>query len=87
MKIEVGKFYFTEDGRIIKILKEDGGYFLDKDDYFYSENGENDKIDTSRNVIAEIPKELHRHLNKEVMNYWQDEDFRDAVNNVYGGEK
>ena len=37
MKLEVGKFYLTEDGKIIKIVeKQEKDLFLDSDDYFYN---------------------------------------------------
>ena len=38
MKLEVGEFYLTEDGRIIKIVENGKYQFLDKDDFIYDEN-------------------------------------------------
>ena len=91
MKIEVGKFYMCANGEIITIINSsissDGWLWADNGRSYYI-NGRCAKDEESEyDLIAEIPKELHRHLIKEVMNYWQDEDFRNTVNNVYGGEK
>lgn len=84
MKLEVGKFYLTEDGKIIKIVeKQEKDLFLDSDDYFYNEIGVNDIIDTSRNLIAEVPKELHQHLIQTIKDYHTDLDFKATVDNVY----
>ena len=89
MKIEVGKFYMCANGEIVEITEKlNAKLFRTNNRYSYYHNGRyQENIETTRDLIAEIPKELHQHLIKEVMNYWQDEDFRDAVNNVYGGEK
>lgn len=85
MKLEVGKHYLTEDGRIVKI-KEFGVYqFLDEDDFIYDENGING--DYTRNLIAEIPKELHQYLIQTIKDYHTDSDFKATVDNVYGGLK
>ena len=84
MKLEVGKFYLTEDGKIIKIVeKQEKDLFLDSDDYFYNEIGVNDIIDTSRNLIAEIPEELHQYLIQTIKDYHTDLDFKATVDNVY----
>ena len=84
MKLEVGKFYLTEDGKIIKIVeKKEKDLFLDSDDYFYNEIGVNDIINTSRNLIAEVPKELHQYLIQTIKDYHTDLDFKATVDNVY----
>ena len=84
MKLEVEKFYLTEDGKIIKIVeKQEKDLYLDSDDYFYNEIGVNDIIDTSRNLIAEIPKELHQYLIKTIKDYHTDSDFKATVDNVF----
>lgn len=84
MKIEVGKYYLTEDGKIIKIVeKQEKDLFLDSDDYFYNEIGVNDIINTSRNLIAEVPKELHQYIIQTIKDYHTDLDFKATVDNVY----
>ena len=84
MKLEVGKHYLTEDGKIIKIVeKQEKDLFLDSDDYFYNEIGVNDIINTSRNLIAEVPKELHQYLIQTIKDYHTDLDFKATVDNVY----
>ena len=84
MKLEVGKFYLTEDGKIIKIVeKQEKDLFLDSDDYFYNEIGVNDIIDTSRNLIAEIPTSLHQYLIQTIKDYHTDLDFKATIDNVY----
>ena len=84
MKLEVGKFYLTEDGKIIKIVEKlEKGLYLDSDDYFYNEIGVNDIIDTSRNLIAEIPKELHQYIIQTIKDYHTDSDFKTTVDNVF----
>ena len=85
MKLEVEKFYLTEDGKIIKIVeKQEKDLFLDSDDYFYNEIGVNDIINTSRNLIAEIPKELHQYLIQTTKGYHTDSDFKATVDNIFG---
>lgn len=79
----------SANGEIIKIIKASSvdEYFWGNDAKAYHISGrytENEESDMD--LIAEIPKELHQHLIKEVMNYWKDKSFRNAVNNVYGGE-
>mgnify|MGYP003466971245 FL=1 len=87
MKLEAEKFYLTEDGKIIKIVeKQEKDLFLDSDYYFYNEIGVNDIINTSRNLIAEIPKELHQYLIQTIKDYHTDLDFKATVDNVYGGK-
>ena len=99
MKIEVGKFYMCANGEIVGI---DSNIEIDSNlesgnELLWAKNGmsyhisgrygKDAKSESEYDLIAEIPKELHQHLIKEVMNYWQDEDFRNTVNNVYGGDK
>lgn len=89
LKLEVRKGYMNASGTIVWITKHlNKEIFLATNGKSYLSNGRYHK-DTESNydLIAEIPKELHQHLINEVMNYWQDEDFRKTVNNVYGGEK
>ena len=91
MKIEVGKFYMCANGEIIKIDSS----FESTNEWLWTDWARSYHISgkyiedekSEYDLIAEIPKELHQHLIKEVMNYWQDENFRNTVNNVYGGEK
>ena len=83
MKLEAEKFYLTEDGKIIKIVeKQEKDLFLDSDDYFYNEIGVNDITNTSRNLIAEIPKELHQYLIQTIKDYHTDLDFKATIDNV-----
>lgn len=85
MKLEVGEYYLTEDARIISIVKEySKDNYLDKDDYFYSEQGLNDILNTKRNIIAHIPKQLHKHILNEINSYYTDKDFKEVVDSVWG---
>lgn len=83
MKLEVGEFYLTEDGRIIKIDEnKQKDLFLDSDDYFYNEIGVNDFINTNRNLIAHIPKELHHSICELINDYHTNnyiKEYEDAV--------
>ena len=84
MKLEVGKFYLTEDGKIIKIVeKQEKDLFLDSDDYFYNEIGVNDIINTDRNLIAHIPKQLHYKIMDIIKDYYTIPMIRDSINNSY----
>lgn len=88
LKLEVGKFYMSANGDVVEIARKKENTFYSTFGVGYLENGQYlMETQTKLDLIAEIPKELHQHLIKEVMNYWQDEDFRNTVNNVYGGEK
>ena len=84
MKLEVGEFYLTEDGRIIKITEnKQKDLFLDSDDYFYNEIGVNEIINTNRNLIAHIPKELHYRICEMIKNYHTDEKAKFHIDNGY----
>lgn len=84
MKLEVGEFYLTEDGRIIKIYEnKQKDLFLDSDDYFYNEIGVNDIINTNRNLIAHIPKQLHYKIMDIIKDYYTIPMIRDSINNLY----
>lgn len=84
MKLEVGEFYLTEDGRIIKITEnKQKDLFLDSDDYFYNEIGVNEIINTNRNLIAHIPKELHYDIIKRIKTYHIHSGIRDAIDTNY----
>ena len=84
MKLEVGEFYLTEDGRIIKITEnKQKDLFLDSDDYFYNEIGVNDIINTNRNLIAHIPKELHLKIIESVTSYHTNNVYKKVVNESF----
>jgi len=83
MKLEVGEFYLTEDGRIIKIVENGKYQFLDKDDFIYDENGINDESNTNRNLIAHIPKGLHYKIIDIIKDYYTIPMIRDSINNSY----
>lgn len=83
MKLEVGEFYLTEDGRVIKILENGKYQFLDKDDFIYDENGINDESNTNRNLIAHIPKQLHFRLCEIIEDYHIDIDVKEFIDNNY----
>lgn len=88
MKLKVGEFYLTEDGRIIKITEnKQKDLFLDSDDYFYNEIGVNDIINTNRNLIAHIPKELHYRICDMVNTYHTDEKAKFHIDNSYINRK
>lgn len=84
MKLEVGEFYLTEDGRIIKITEnKQKDLFLDSDDYFYNEIGVNEIINTNRNLIAHIPKELHYDIIRTIKAYHTDNTIKEHIDNGY----
>lgn len=87
MKLEVGEFYLTEDGRIIKIDEnKQKDLFLDSDDYFYNEIGVNDIINTNRNLIAHIPKELHFDIIKTIKAYHSDKSIKEYIDYAYNNK-
>lgn len=87
MKLEVGEFYLTEDGRIIKIDEnKQKDLFLDSDDYFYNEIGVNDIINTNRNLIAHIPKELHFDIIKTIKAYHIDNIIKEYIDYDYNNK-
>ena len=84
MKLKVREFYLTEDGRIIKIADERGkDLFLDSDDYFYNEIGVNEIINTNRNLIAHIPKELHFDIIRTIKAYHTDNTIKEYIDNAH----
>lgn len=88
LKLEVGEFYLTEDGRVIKIVEnQEKDLYLDSDDYFYNDIGVNDIVNTGRNLIAHIPKELHYTLCTTIKSYHTDEKAKLHINNRYNDMK
>ena len=85
MKLEVGEYYLSAGGEIIEIN------FLNKYSMFedincnsYFENGKCDGDAREFDLIAHIPKELHKHILNEINSYYTDKDFMEVVDSVWG---
>jgi len=77
MKLEIGGFYLTADGRIMQFKKE---HFIQEN---YSILDGTHIKNKSNDLIAEIPKELHQYLIQTIKDYHTDLDFKDTVDSVY----
>jgi len=83
MKLEVGEFYLSASGEVIKIdtFKEDSFISNTKDSFFKNGlyiNGEKHKFD----LIAHIPKELHHSICELINDYHTNnyiKEYEDAV--------
>lgn len=85
MKLEVGEYYLSAGGEIVEIN------FLNKYNMFedincnsYFENGQCDGDAMQFDLIAHIPKELHKHILNEINSYYTDKDFKEVVDSVWG---
>lgn len=88
MKLEVGEYYLSAAGEIVQIQlinkKESmfpyqsisGSIYMQNGSYFEDEENEQD-------LIAHIPKQLHKHILNEINSYHTDIDFRKVVDNVW----
>lgn len=89
MKLEIGEFYLSAGGEIVNIqlinkkesmfpyqaisgsiYMQDGSYFEDEED--------------KQDLIAHIPKQLHKHILNEINSYYTDKDFKEVVDSVWG---
>ena len=60
---------------------------LEVGEYYLNYHGGIVKNDTfkneSKNIIAHIPKELHKHILNEINSYYTDKDFMETVKSVW----
>lgn len=81
MKLEVGEFYLSANGEIVKIYGKDEDMFLDSSLNKYFENGKarpKDKISVF-DLIAHIPKELHWSIVSQVYSYYKNVNARNKI--------
>lgn len=87
MNLEVGNYYLNGDGRIIKIVKIDKrGYFEDSDRTLYIDNGKEANrydIKSDRDLISEIPPELHWNLMYNIKNFHTNGNVRKKLRRKY----
>lgn len=83
MRLEVGEFYLNATGEILKIdcIRPFVNVFYDKNDNEYKENW---KSFQGIDLIAHIPKHLHKHILNEINSYYTDKDFKETVKSVWG---
>lgn len=77
MKLEVGEFYLTADGRVMQLKKE---HFIQEK---YSILDGTHIKSKSKDLIAEIPTSLHQHLIQTIKDYHTDLDFKATIDSVY----
>ena len=87
MKLEVGEFYLSASGEVIKIdtFKEDSFISNTKDSFFKNGlyiNGEKHKFD----LIAHIPKELHFDIIKTIKAYHSDNSIKEYIDYAYNNK-
>ena len=88
MKLEVGEYYLSAGGEIVQIQlinkKESmypyqsisGSMYMQDGRYFEDEQNEQD-------LIAHIPKKLHKHILNEINSYYTYKDFKEVVDSVW----
>lgn len=85
MKLEVGEYYLSAGGGIIKIVHYDkyGFRFEDENVNYYKEDGVIYGDCREFDLIAHIPKQLHKHILNEINSYYTDKDFMETVKSVW----
>ena len=84
MKLEVGEYYLSAGGEILEIsFLNKYKMFEDINENFYFENGKCDGDCREFDLIAHIPKQLHKHILNEINSYYTDKDFKQVVNSVW----
>lgn len=90
MKLENGQYYLAANGEIIKTVSESlmSGCFHTTDGKAYCLDGKyRDDINSDIDLIAHIPKQLHKHILNEINSYYTDKDFKEVVDSVWGNKK
>ena len=85
LKLEVGKFYLSASGEIIKIngSNKNLNTFLDINDNEYEVNGICVGDMRLFDLIAYIPKQLHFRLCEIIEDYYIDIDVKEFIDNNY----
>lgn len=83
MKLEVGEFYLSAGGEVIKIDWFNTETFEDNSSNTYFIDGKCDGDCREFDLIAEIPTSLHQYLIQTIKDYHTDLDFKATVDNVY----
>jgi len=87
MKLEVGEYYLSAGGEIVEIVCQNKNLrFLDENENVYDGDGKIStyKYNTKFDLIAHIPKQLHKHILNEINSYYTDKDFKEVVDSVWG---
>ena len=83
MKLEVGEYYLSAGGEIIEISYFNTETFEDINENYYKEDGVIYGDCREFDLIAHIPKELHKHILNEINSYYTDKDFKEVVDSVW----
>lgn len=84
MKLEVGEYYLSAGGEIVEIEYFDKSVYYDTSENYYEENGKCIGDCKEFDLIAHIPKQLHKHILNEVNEYYTNESFKKIVDSVWG---
>lgn len=86
MKLEVGEYYLSGSGAMVKIdhFNQIRCRYYDNFDNEYETNGKYLIANPhNKDLIAHIPKELHKHILNEINSYYSDKDFMKTVKSVW----
>ena len=86
MKIEVGEYYLSANGNIVKIIKQrlPTSLLVSNIDVLHKSDGTvNNGFDREYDLIAHIPKELHYDIIKRIKTYHIHSGIRDAIDANY----
>ena len=84
MKLEINEFYLNASGEVVKITDKYFYSYCDTNENEYFDDGTTSVRPQPNDLIAEIPKELHKYLIQTIKDYHTDLDFKVTVDNVYG---
>ena len=89
LKLEVGEYYLSAKGTIIKINhKNKQGFYIDSFSFDYNQNGDANMSTSSENdLIAHIPKELHYDIIKTIKAYHTDDITKHYIDNAYNNKE
>jgi len=83
MKLEVGEFYLSASGEVVKITGCGKGELEDTNFNKYNLQGIYIKGYRSNDLIAHIPKGLHYKIIDIIKDYYTIPMIRDSINNSY----
>ena len=88
LKLEVGKFYLSASGEIIKIngSNKNLNTFLDINDNEYEVNGICVGDMRLFDLIAHIPKALHFDIIKTIKAYHSNNRIKECIDNIYNNK-
>lgn len=83
LSLEGDKIYLTSLGEITKILHKTGNLYKCSNGTEYNISGHDVRDDSSKDIIAEVPKELHFEMLRVINEYHTNKEFKFIVDKNY----